>query len=225
MCLGRQLFTNIHSLNGLGGSFSRFAIYRRGYGGRPNDHGAGGSFVANASTLETDGWYSFVLNGLHQGTDSDFRDKRGVQIHLDVEPGKMTSDIVNGASIYLKEVTQLVSNPMEDGVIVELYGQFRKSRLNSSHGKLSLRRLKSWWPLSDGEELLANEPRTFCHTPNPKGSKAWEIHSKGICRFFLFGKPNYRRSLFSFHFHKIRIYSHKSPHYKSELYNTFTNNN
>ena len=78
--------------------------------------------MANASTLETDGRYSFVLNGLRQGTDSDFRDKRGVQIHVDVELGKIISDVVNGASIYLKEVTQLVSNPLEDGVIVELYG-------------------------------------------------------------------------------------------------------
>nr|POF02951.1 hypothetical protein CFP56_76282 [Quercus suber] len=68
------------------------------------------------------------------GTNSEFRDERGVQIHLDAEPGKMTSDIVNGASIYLEEVTQLVSIPLEDGVIVELYGQFRKSRPNSGRG-------------------------------------------------------------------------------------------
>ena len=65
---------------------------------------------------------------------------------------------------------------------------------------------------------------TTCHAPNPKGSKAWETHPKDTCRFFLLGKSNYRRSLFSFHFHRIRIYNHKSPHYKSELYNTFTNN-
>lgn len=161
MCLGWRLFTNIHLSYGLGGSFSRFTIYRRGCGGRPDDCGVGGSFVANASTLETDGWYSFVLKGLCQGTNSEFRDERGVQIHLDAEPGKMTSDIVNGASIYLEEVTQLVSILLEDGVIVELYGQFRKSRPNSGRGKLSLRGLKSWWPLSDGEELLDNEPRTF----------------------------------------------------------------
>ena len=45
--------------------------------------------MANASTLETDGRYSFVLNGLCQGIDSDFRDERGVQIHLDVELGKI----------------------------------------------------------------------------------------------------------------------------------------
>ena len=25
-----------------------------------------------------------------------------------------------------------------------------------------------------------------CHTPNPKGSKVWEIHPKGIYRFFFF---------------------------------------
>ena len=100
--------------------------------------------MANASTLETDGRYSFVLNGLRQGIDSNFRDERGVQIHLDVELGKIISDAVNGASIYLKEVTQLVSNPLEDGVIIELYGQFWKSRLNSGRGKLSLRGLKSW---------------------------------------------------------------------------------
>ena len=78
--------------------------------------------MANASTLKTDGRYSFVLNGLRQGINSDFRDERGVQIHLDVELGKITSYVVNGASIYLKEVTQMVSSPLEDGVIVELYG-------------------------------------------------------------------------------------------------------
>ena len=47
-----------------------------------------------------------------------------------------------------------------------------------------------------------------CHAPNPKGSKAWEKHPKGTCRFFLFGKSNYRRSLFSFLFQRIRIYNH-----------------
>ena len=36
-----------------------------------------------------------------------------------------------------------LGNRWGNGVIVELYGQFRKSRLNSSRGKLSLRRLKS----------------------------------------------------------------------------------
>ena len=34
--------------------------------------------MANASTLETDGLYSFVLNGLRQGTYLDFKDKGGV---------------------------------------------------------------------------------------------------------------------------------------------------
>ena len=48
----------------------------------------------------------------------------------------------------------------------------------------------------------------ICHAPNSKGSKTWEIHPKGTCKFFLFGKSNYRRSLFSFLFHGIRIYNH-----------------
>ena len=48
----------------------------------------------------------------------------------------------------------------------------------------------------------------LCHAPNPKEFKAWEIHSKGTCRFFLFGKSNYRRSFFSLLFHRIRIYNH-----------------
>ena len=47
-----------------------------------------------------------------------------------------------------------------------------------------------------------------CHAPNPKGSKACEIHPNGTCRFFLFSKSNYRRSLFSFLFQRLRIYNH-----------------
>ena len=48
----------------------------------------------------------------------------------------------------------------------------------------------------------------YCHAPNSKGSKGWEIHPKGTYRFFLFDNSNYRRSFFAFLFHRIRIYNH-----------------
>ena len=49
----------------------------------------------------------------------------------------------------------------------------------------------------------------MCHTPEPnRGSKNEKYILKVSIDFFLFGKSNYRRSLFSFLFHRIKIFNH-----------------
>ena len=61
--------------------------------------------------------------------------------------------------------------------------------------RVSLKSLASnqWRVLEEAKEVKSFQrlKRVFwCHAPNPKGSKAWEKHFKGTCRFFFFWQFN-----------------------------------
>nr|POE50278.1 hypothetical protein CFP56_48620 [Quercus suber] len=107
-----------------------------------------------------DGGYTFVLNRLTKGSDADVRNKRSVKVHLYAQSRISTLNIINGEGIYLEKLAELVANSLKYGVVVE-HRKLRQPGLYRRRCKLRLRRYEAWRPLSDGEELWANEPWPF----------------------------------------------------------------
>lgn len=68
--------------------------------------------MIEATTLETDGGYTLVLDRLTKGYDVDIGDERGVKVHLYAESRISTSNIINGAGIYSEKLTELVANSL-----------------------------------------------------------------------------------------------------------------
>nr|POE86179.1 hypothetical protein CFP56_07286 [Quercus suber] len=86
---------------------------------------ARGCFMAYTPTLKTDGSNPFILDLLETGAYPNLGCERGVQINLDAEPRKSSSDIINGVRIDFEEVSQLVTDPLENASVIEFNGELR----------------------------------------------------------------------------------------------------